>query len=776
MAATEITAEFIDEKHRFENSDGDVIVGLARHSEGDENGNLVEIKGAADWDELKPRHTYRFWGRWAEYENRRTGIVSQQFHFDRFIMATPANKEGVIIYLQTAGAGLRFGPARAKALWEEFGRDAVRTVRDCEAETLEALQRARLPLSVDDYQKLAAVLKKQQKTERCTIDLAELLNGRGFPKSTSRLLIKKWGVEAVQIVREDPYILMNFPGCGFKNTDKFYLSLGLPPDALRRQSLAAWYALHSNTNGDTWFPRKVAERGIESCVAGAKIRKDEAIQLAVDSQLLQLCDTQGIAGPIVRSGYSWAAESRKAKNEGELAGLVAAAVKEINRWPSIDGIEAIDGEQPAALAAAMAGPIGILGGSPGTGKTYAGAALIKLLISRFGVDAIGIGAPTGKAAVRLTEVLNSYGLKVQARTWHSLLGVETAEGGRWEFTHNQDNPFRYRVLIGDESSMVDTDLMAAIFRARAKGCLVLLIGDVYQLPPVGHGAPLRDLIAAGLPYGELRQIRRNSGGIVETCAAIRDGLAWEPGDNLRLFENSTPAEQIRAIFKTLEDHEHAGLDPVWDCQILAAVNLKRPLCRETLDLALRAELNQSHATKGQLFRVDDKIVNGSNAKFKALPDDRPDALISKTGDHYIANGELAKVLEVGPKTIVAQLDNPGRTILIPAARPMQNDDGEAIDGGSGSSWDLGYCLSVHKSQGSEWPVAIVMGDEYPGAKMVCSREWLYTGISRAKKVCHLIGRKATFDAMARKVSLGSRKTLLKERILYSRNKTILAEI
>jgi len=141
------------------------------------------------------------------------------------------------------------------------------------------------------------------------------------------------------------------------------------------------------------------------------------------------------------------------------------------------------------------------------------------------------------------------------------------------------------------------------------------------------------------------------------------------------------------------------------------------------------------------------------------------------------------VLEVADTKLIAKLSNPDRTVLIPRGKSKEPDDaepsedgGETESTGTGCSWELGYALSVHKSQGSDWEVVIVMLDDYAGARMLCSREWLYTAISRAKKQCILIGKKEVADGMVRKIALKNRKTLLKERILLSQAELALADL
>ena len=434
--------------------------------------------------------------------------------------------------------------------------------------------------------------------------------------------------------------------------------------------------------------------------------------------------------------------------------------------------------QSVQLRKATAGPIGILGGGPGTGKTYTVAQLVRRLESSVGLDQICVGAPTGKAAVRVTETLSKHGIRLRARTWHSILCGGTDSG----FVFNREHPLPFSVLISDETSMVDTGLMAGILRARPRGAMTLLVGDVNQLPPVGHGAPLRDLIAAGLPYGELTEIKRNSGGIVEACHAIRLSEPWTCGDNLQLVDAGTPEQQIDWMLRTISGLP-SGVDRIIDCQVLAAVNERSPLARRALNVILQAELNGSGASAGgNPFRVDDKIVNTKNGRFPVVEFDEhdTDADVNDKGEVYVANGELARVLHVEPTLTIARLENPVRVVKIPRGQPSGADDSEAneIEGatGTGCSWDLGYCLSVHKSQGSEWPVVITMLDDYLGARMVCCREWIYTAISRAKDRQFLIGRKSTADAMCRRPAIWKRKTFLREQILLERAKEELLNL
>lgn len=793
----EITARYLRERMRFENNAGDgggdtVIAEVWVNST---TNAAVTIKGQADIDELREDQTYRFYGRWSNYKNKRTGLTEKQFHFSSFVADKPHGREGIVAYLTAAGEGLGFGKQRAAKCWEVFGVDAVQACRESPEAVAEALRNHGLRTAETVLAKVAENLQAKATLENCTLDLMDLLNGRGFPKGTPRAAIRQWGNQAANRIRRNPYVLMALHGCGFKRCDALYLDLKLPAAAIRRQGYSAWYAIARDTEGHTWFPLATAEMGIRGNIGGAAVQLEKAMIFARRLGAIHELRTGGSHGPIIPrttatadGAFRWIAEGSKAANESDLARAIADANREPVTWPSVEAIDGnVTDHQRTELAKSLANVVGILGGSPGTGKTYTLAALAKLLVKIVGADNILIGAPTGKAATRVSENLAAYGLPLKARTWHSHLNRLKTLGQRYFFSA--------KVLIGDESSMVDTDLMAAVLRARPVGCHVLLVGDVNQLPPVGHGAPLRDLIAAGLPYGELREVKRNSGGIVETCAAIRDGKRWQDGDNLTLFEHNEAEFQIKRMVQVIHHlKDTQSTDPVWSIQVVTAVNKKSALSRRELNRILQAELNHQEGVPGCPFRVGDKIVNTKNGYFPSHQEndfdaDGEEAEKDDSGKVYVANGELAEVLEVREGMLIARLWNPSRTIKIPRGKatddaggtgddadPKSGDEANDEATNTGCSWDLGYALSVHKSQGSEWPVVIVMLDEYLGAMRVCSREWLYTAVSRAKDRCVLIGKRSTADQMCRRVAIGKRKTLLKERILLAKAENELAEL
>lgn len=780
---TEIIATWSKEKQRWPNASGDALIGEAIVE--DEAGRVITIKCTEDEDQQPELYqTYRFYGSWSNYTNKRTGQIEPQFQAQTFVKVQPHSRAGIITYL---GKTPNIGPIFASRLYEKFSGKAVKILREQPEVAAASVDR----LSEDAAKEASAWLEREKALEDCTIDLIDLLDGRGFPKTVYKQAIKKWGNTAADKIREKPYRLaVNFRGCGFKRADALYLDLGYPPAALIRQGLCAWYAISSQSEGHTWYYGEVARKALKGAIAGAEVQPERAIEFSLRGRILSATLTDGMNGPPHWDGNQvWLADARKARNERRLARYIAEAMLDTIRWPDISQLApALRDEEGGChqydtLKSCITAPLTILGGSPGTGKTYTAAQLIRILISHFGAHQIGVAAPTGKAAVRLSEALNTYKLPLRAKTLHSLLGVLSSDGG-WKFNYNAGNPLPFKVLVVDESSMLDTDLAASFFAARAPGTLILLIGDTNQLPPVGHGAPLRDMIAAGIPYGELRKIRRNSGAIVEACAEIRDGRSFKTGGNL--IGVSPKSTEITE--RMLDVIAQSGVkDPVWDCQVLCAVNEKSKLARKELNKILQNNLNPNPSIKDQPFRIGDKVVNTKNGWFpkaeewlkkKAIAGDdiywetneneQDQVVTNEDGRIYVANGELGKVVEVQPKFFIATLASPFRAVIVPrggegaGVTEKENAEGdlEEESTGTGCNWDLGYALSTHKAQGSEWPVVIVMIDESPAAARICTREHIYTSISRAKETCYLIGPEAVAQGFVRKTALDKRKTFL----------------
>lgn len=443
------------------------------------------------------------------------------------------------------------------------------------------------------------------------------------------------------------------------------------------------------------------------------------------------------------------------------------------------------------IAKSLAGPVGILAGTPGTGKTYTAAAVIRAIVESSGAHCVAVCAPTGKAAVRCTAAMQRYGLTLEAMTVHRLLQVTRNgyDGKGWGFAFNRACPLPFRVVVVDEVSMLDVDTAAALFDAFAPGTHVLLVGDPYQLPPVGHGAPLRDMIAAGLPYGELTEIQRNSGDGVLLCRDLKEGRRyWASNDNggtidvpagrnVRHFETRSGAQSARALSLMLAGLP-AELSPLWDVQVLVTLNEKSELSRKVLNEMLQEQLNpHGELMPGGKFRVGDKVICTSNTLLPLVvePGEIP-AAVEVTGEpedepkEFVANGEIGRIVSVEPKRMQVKFDCPARTVLVPMGK-ASGSTGDGGDDSQGCKFDLAYAITVHKSQGSQWPITITMVDSSSGANWIGSRELYYTALSRFVTLSVTIGQRTVIDKHTRKVALRERKTFLKEMLTGEREET-----
>jgi exodeoxyribonuclease V alpha subunit len=762
--------------------------------------------------ELQRNREYRFYGRVVTKNFR--GKDKTQFAFTTFVAAVPHSPAAVQLYLQQCP---HIGQRTAAKLFTNFGPDAVRILRES-PDVVAACSDIRLTLP--QAREAAAYLAELAAVESCTLETMGVLDGFGLPKATAKAAIKKWGNRAATIIKANPYQLMRFRGCGFLKADKIYQSLSLPLGRLKRQTLSAWYYLKSDANGHTWHEWSAVEKAVKKTV-GSVHRIDVARAVAVGERAGLLATYTD------ERGGRWVAEGVKAREEEKLANLIVTAMDEENPWSAVVNSPAFDeacapltNHQRAGLRKALAGgAVAILGGGPGAGKTFTAAALMRALVAVYGEAAIAATAFTGKAAARFNEGMQVYGLPVRAKTTHSLLKLSITgddDSGDAEEVNTAtlqagaaDTLPGVRVIVVDEVSMDDVPLLAEIAAARSKNSAVLIIGDVKQLPPIGHGAPLRDLITAGLPYGELTEIRRNAGTVVRFCKKLREKQPIDVADfvnqvaalnpsaddpaNLRLITAHTPDAAIAAMLAAVRDaRDRFGFDPVWETQVVVARNTVGELSRVPLNEVLQREFNgDASPVPGCKFRVGSKAIQLKNMSYDraerggdGFGDD--DNTFTRRADDQakVFNGEFCRIVDIDEKRIVAAFENPNRMVWIPqrglrgggetsAQGTEANSDRPASPGGTtaggasatdkepAAAFDLGYAATCHKMQGSQEKHIVVVLDKNAYG---LSLEWLLTAVSRCEKLCTVIGDISTIRKIAAKSSLMERKTFLVERI------------
>ena len=402
-------------------------------------------------------------------------------------------------------------------------------------------------------------------------------------------------------------------------------------------------------------------------------------------------------------------------------------------------------QQKLAIEMVKYNRISILTGGPGTGKTttikeilaWAEGAKLKIIQC----------APTGKAAKRMEEATG-----FASATIHRTLSAQM-DNGEFIFGYNEKCPILCDFIVIDEVSMVNNSLMASLMKAIDPArTRVLIVGDQGQLPSVGAGAVLRDLLLAGVPHIELTEIHRNSGEIVKACHAIAGGQVYEPseildpesGANLRHIEIDTPEKIHEVICKIVSERMPArGFDPVWDVQVISPVNSRTILSCDGLNKMLQDELNplKTGQAKGDfLFREKDKVINIKNQGLEDI----------EKFPTYLVNGDMGAVISVnqgnGKKIEVRFLD-PDRHVLL---SKKKND------------LLLAYACTCHRLQGSEAPVIII--PVHKTLSWFCNRNWIYTAISRAKTICITIGQFRAIEAAINRKESMERKTMLRQKL------------
>ena len=301
----EITLTYRRERVRFDNGDDGPGVAIVecRTVEDDGQARDVTLKVECEPNDLTQGLDYRFYGRWVTHHR-----YGRQFQANTFVLVRPHGKTGVLRYLVRAP---HVGGVTARTLWDKFDGNAVRILREQPEVASAAVGGA---FNVERAKVAADWLADEEAMEATTIDLIDVLGGRGFPKSIGKRAVKEWGNKAAELIRRNPFLLMRFRGCGFLRCDQLYLDEGGDPARLKRQALCAWYSISRDTNGHTWHRPQLIEAGLKERISGTGVRPVRATRLALRGCLL--------ASYRDRAGRLWLADSRDAANEEAIAARV----------------------------------------------------------------------------------------------------------------------------------------------------------------------------------------------------------------------------------------------------------------------------------------------------------------------------------------------------------------------------------------------------------------------------------------------------------------------
>ena len=708
-----------------------------RRTPGLDREGLVTITG--NLPELSPGEHLNLEGKWVNHPN-----YGMQFVVEVCKQTLPASLAGIRRYL---GSGLikGIGPRLAERIVDQFGTETLNVIEGDPVRLKEVPD-----IGAKRMRMITAAWQEQKQVKEIML----FLHSHNISTNLAVKIFKQYGEQSLDIVQEDPYRLAkDIYGVGFKTADRIAQSLGLPPDHPSRMESGIIYVLNQmGDEGHVFAPENILIQ--QTCQlleqppellksALDRLQQDQRIELELIPIQKQTRQEQGTPHQIHESGNPFHEPviylSPFYYSERNLAERLATVNYSIpsrlsDMPPAFQALDnELSSEQQAAVQTTFSHPLSILTGGPGTGKTTT----VKALIARLeqGHKRYALASPTGRAAKRLSEATGR-----PASTIHRLLGYSPAEG----FKHNAENPLPLDLLVVDEASMLDLMLANTLLKALSPGTHLLLVGDVDQLPSVGAGDVLRDIINSRLaPITQLSVIFRQAvnSQIITNAHRINQGLLPvfdSKNDDFFLF----PAQTAEEAANWVEDvvctriPKKFKLDPRQHIQVLAPM-YRGPVGVTALNTRLQAALNPASPTKpektlfGTIFRLGDKVMQTQN-----------------NYDKEVYNGDIG---------IVNGLDMIEHQLLIDFEGKLVNYDWLEVD-----QLVLAYAVSVHKAQGSEFPAVVVpmVSAHY----MMLQRNLLYTAITRAKKLCVLVGTKKAIAIAVNNNKVTQRYTALDWRL------------
>ncbi|MCB1084513.1 MAG: ATP-dependent RecD-like DNA helicase [Chlamydiia bacterium] len=678
--------------------------------------DLITVVGSMPG--VNPGETLHCRGIWKHHPRH-----GRQFEVDNYDLSAPVDLLGIQRYLES-GMVKGVGPVYAKRIVDAFG-----------VKTLDIIDQS--PYRLQEVEGIGT--KRIQRIEACWSEQKSIrgvmifLQAHKVRPSFAQKIFKRYGEESIDKVKENPYALAKeIYGIGFKTADELAQNLGIAKDSPIRIKAGIEHVLWELSNeGHVCFPKEdfipEAEAILE--VEGHLIEK-EIGTLELEGHLMQE-ELEGKPHLWVRPLYN--AEWGVAR---ELMRVLEAPckIRPILVEPAIEWAQEkhrirFAKEQKIAIGTSLEEKLHIITGGPGTGKSTITRAILS--ITSKVTDKIILAAPTGRAAKRMTEITGK-----KAFTIHSLLEYDFQEGG---FKRNRENPLTARLLIIDEASMIDTLLMYHLLKAIPDETRVIFIGDIDQLPSVGAGNVLKDMIdSKTLPMTRLKWIFRQGKGsrIVANAHRINAGYfpetKHEKGSDFVFFNVESPEEILAKIVDLITYHipEKFPFDRIDDIQVLSPMK-RGVIGTDNLNHALQQRLNpqQTHLIRmGRSFNLHDKVMQ-----------------IRNNYDKKVYNGDVGRI---------DSIDMENQTLVV-------NFDGKRVD------YDfcdidelmLAYAVSIHKYQGSECPCVII--PVHTSHFKLLFRNLLYTGITRGKKLVILLGTKKALAIAVKTDNVNMRHTGLK---------------
>lgn len=696
--------------------------------------------------ELSPGENVTFEGAWTEHP-----VYGRQFSARSCTITPPEGKTAIEKYL---GSGLirGIGPSTAKQIVRQFGDQAL--------EILDEHPERLTEISGIGPKKAAMILESYMQQMGMRRILVFLQN-YGISPSLAMKIAKYYGENAVELIRQNPYrMVMDIEGVGFLTADRIALSMGIDPQSEFRLRAALFYLMNeaASGGGHTYLPRELLrERACAMLHAQEELVERQISEAMLQKMLVGFslpdCE-QALCLPLYYHAESEIAlrlqqlmAAHPYKRVSGVEGRIAAYEKEL-------GVRFSERQKQAIRSAVEEGVLVITGG-PGTGKTT----IIRCILSLLKADSdILLCAPTGRAAKRMSEATGE-----EAKTIHRLLEYG---GDEDTFARGEDYPLEADCVIVDEMSMVDVRLMRGLLRAILPGTRLILVGDSDQLPSVGAGNVLSDILDSdAVPSVRLTDIFRQdeSSMIVLNAHRINSGEmpVLRKRDTDFFFERKAlQTDAARTICDLLSTRLPGYLGfprAKWQSEAVRSIQVLSPTKKgdcgaASLNRLLQSTLNPDAPGKDALmhgeteFRVGDKVIQTKNDYQLEYTRKTPFGTEEGSG---VFNGDVGYIVRMDPAEHML-------TVCFDEERYVtyQRQQLDALE--------LAYCLTVHKSQGSEFPVVVlpVVG----GPPMLMARNLLYTALTRARRLVVLVGREEVIRQMVENNHVARRYTTLKERL------------
>ena len=653
-------------------------------------------------------------------------VRGRQFKAKSVECIPPKSAEGIRRYL-ASGLIHGIGPVLANRIVDKFGADTI-DVLDHHSGRLREIPKV-------GPKKIESIIKGWREGKG-TREVMIFTQTYGISASKASKIYRKYGPDSVAIIKRDPYRLCrDIWGIGFLTADRIALAVGLPKDSPLRARAAIVHTLRTEADesGHCWtsepdlllHAQELVGISVEVLAEALKAEIDEG-RVVKEEDRLYLRDL-------------WAAERRVAAKLKDMLSTSPSFAsidpdKAVAWWEKKAGFT-LAPAQLRAVRKSISSKVSIVTGGPGVGKTTIIRALVEIFAARTGAHKINVqlGAPTGRAAKRMTESTGA-----PAQTLHRLLKYNPQTN---EFTFNEEKPLPGDVFIFDETSMVDIRLMADLVAALPRQATLILVGDTDQLPSVGPGNVLHDLIRSGaIPTSQLTEIFRqdNSGLIVRNAHHVNAGEPFETRSGASDFYFIPQDDPAKALdyaldFMVTRIPRHFHMEPLQDVQVLTPMR-RNLLGSENLNAAIQQRLNgtgPSIQRGGMCFRVGDRVMQLRN-----------------NYDKDVFNGDVGFVQEVqtADRSLVVLFDG----------KPVEYRAGDLDE------LTLAYATTIHKSQGSEYPAVIVL--LHRQHFMMLQRNLLYTAITRGRKLVLVIGAAWAVKQAIETNTVRERRTTLAERV------------